>query len=298
MVKYLRLLLWIYKYGFINLFYRFNNKKSIQIKESKSFPPGGTSIADSDLFGAFPTLCGLAAEDDQIFSTFRRYEIFLKVVDFVRMEQGFLYIDEILKHELGGVNISNNYKKTLKSIDSVGKPKKYRFNGHGIYSPNALKYLKVYLDLRKLFGDLSNFKLTEIGVGFGGQASVINQLNKPISYHLYDIPPVLNLASRVLNKLNLGGNFHLMDGRQPEFFNSDLLISNDAFSELSREIQDKYLKNVVINAKRGYITWNSWSSTHLGGYSLAELVRVIPNSQIIPEQPLTGKENAIIVWGL
>jgi hypothetical protein len=265
MVKYLRLLLWIYKYGFINLFYRFNNKKSIQIKESKSFTTGGTSIADSDLFGAFPTLCGLAAEDDQIFSTFRRYEIFLKVVDFVRMEQGFLYIDEILKHELGGVNISNNYKKTLKSIDSVGKPKKYRFNGHGIYSPNALKYLKVYLDLRKLFGDLSNFKLTEIGVGFGGQASVINQLNKPISYHLYDIPPVLNLASRVLNKLNLGGNFHLMDGRQPEFFNSDLLISNDAFSELSREIQDKYLKNVVINAKRGYITWNSWSSTHLGG---------------------------------
>ena len=83
----------------------------------------------------------------------------------------------------------------------------------------------------------------------------------------------------------------------PEYFNSDLLISNDAFSELSREIQDLYLKNVVLNAKRGYITWNSWSSTYLGGYSLAELVRVIPNSQIIPEKPLTGKENAIIVWG-
>ena len=113
MVKYLRLLLWIYKYGFINLFYRVNNKKSIHIKESKRFIPGGTSIADSDLFGAFPTLCGLAAEDDQIFSKFRRYEIFLKVVDFVRMEQGYLYIDEILKHELSGVGISNDYKKSL-----------------------------------------------------------------------------------------------------------------------------------------------------------------------------------------
>ena len=297
MAKYLRLVLWIYKYGFINLFYRVSSKKSIQIKESKSFIPGGTSIADSDLFGAFPTLCGLAAEDDQIFSKFRRYEIFLKVVDFVRMEQGYLYIDEILKHELSGVGISNDYKKSLKSVDSVGKPQKYRFNRHGVYSPNALKYLKVYLDLRSLFGDLSSFKVTEIGVGFGGQASIINQLNKPFSYHIYDIPPVLNLASRVLNKLNSGGNFHFMDGRHPEYLNSDLLISNDAFSELSREIQDLYLKNVVLNAKRGYITWNSWSSTYLGGYSLAELVRVIPNSQIIPEKPLTGKENAIIVWG-
>ena len=297
MKKYLRLVLWIYKYGFINFFYRVANKKNIQIKKSKSFIPGGTSIADSDLFGEFPTLCGLAAVDDKIFSKFRRYAIFLKVVDFVRMEQGYLFIDEILKHESNKAGISDNYKKSLKSVDSVGKPKKYRFNRHGVYSPNALKYLKVYLDLRNLFGDLSSFKISEIGVGFGGQASVINQLNKPISFHLYDIPPVLNLTSRVLNKLHSGGNFYFMDGRHPESFNSDLLISNDAFSELSREIQDQYLEKVVLNARRGYITWNSWSSTHLGGHSLAEIVRLIPNSQIMPEKPLTGKENAIIVWG-
>jgi putative sugar O-methyltransferase len=182
-------------------------------------------------------------------------------------------------------------------MDSIGGPRKYKFKSYGVYSPNALKYLKVYLELRSLFGDLSKFRIAEIGVGFGGQAIVIYQLNKAFSYHLYDIPPVLKLANKVLNSLNLNNKFYFMDGIHPESLNSDLLISNDAFSELSRKTQDDYIEKVVLNSARGYITWNSWSSSHLGGYKLADLVRLIPNSQIFPEKPLTGQENAIIVWG-
>ncbi|MBM3939264.1 MAG: hypothetical protein FJ333_11520 [Sphingomonadales bacterium] len=103
--------------------------------------------------------------------------------------------------------------------------------------------------------------------------------------------------NKVLNSLNLNGEFYFMDGIQPKHVKSDLLISNDAFSELSRKTQDDYLEKVVSYASRGYMTWNSWSSNHFGGYNLADLIRLIPNSQIIPEKPLTGPENAIIVWG-
>ena len=67
--------------------------------------------------------------------------------------------------------------------------------------------------------------------------------------------------------------------------------------ELNPEIQDLYLNNVILNSKRGYITWNYFSQYHYNGYSLADLVRIIPGSQIIPEKPLTSDTNAIIVWG-
>lgn len=215
------------------------------------------------------------------------------------MEQGFLYVDEILKlnSKIGVNGFTHDYKSALQVIDRIGGPKKYKFKSYGVYSPNALKYLKVYLQLRSLFGDLSKFRIAEIGVGFGGQAIVIDQLNKAYSYHLYDIPPVLKLVNKVLNSLNLNGEFYFMDGIQPQHVKSDLLISNDAFSELSRKTQDDYLEKVVSYASRGYMTWNSWSLNHFGGYNLADLIRLIPNSQIIPEKPLTGPENAIIVWG-
>jgi hypothetical protein len=77
----------------------------------------------------------------------------------------------------------------------------------------------------------------------------------------------------------------------------DLVISNYAFSELSRELQKQYLENVILPSKRGYITWNSSSVGHEKCYSIDELVRAIPNSRIKAEVPNTGVGNVIIFWG-
>lgn len=153
------------------------------------------------------------------------------------------------------------------------------------------------MDLRALFGSVKDFKIAEIGIGFGGQASLIHMLDKPISYSFYDLPPVLALASKFLDGLEIKSDFKFLDGRNPEKSTPDLLISNYAFSELSPKVQDVYLERVILNSTRGYITWNSLSADQLGGYSLANLIRLIPNSQIIPEKPNTSTNNALIVWG-
>jgi putative sugar O-methyltransferase len=157
--------------------------------------------------------------------------------------------------------------------------------------------LKVHTDLERNFGSLKNFTIVEIGIGFGGQASLISLLDKPLSYIYYDIPPVLELAQKFTKELNVPGNFTFIDGRNPKPSKPDLVISNYAFSELNRDVQDQYLKNVVLSSPRGYITWNNLSAENFGGYSLAELIRLIPNSQIHPEKPNTSESNAIIVWG-
>ena len=93
------------------------------------------------------------------------------------------------------------------------------------------------------------------------------------------------------------GEFKFLDGRNPVQSMPDLVVSNYAFSELSRGVQDIYLKNVILHSQRGYITWNSTSMYNSDAYSLADLVRLIPNSHIIPEQPNTAVDNAIIIWG-
>jgi len=33
------------------------------------------------------------------------------------------------------------------------------------------------------------------------------------------------------------------------------------------------------------------------GYSASEISKIIPNSEIIPEKPLTYKDNCVLVWG-
>jgi len=212
----------------------------------------------------------------------------------VSIEQGNLYISAILK--LGPW--SENFIEVLFKIDKVGKPRNFKFSPYGTFSPTLLGYLKVYKDLENYFGSLKNLNIAEIGIGFGGQARLISLLSPLLSYTCHDLLPVLELAQKFMKEINASGDFTFLDGRDPEPLDPDLVISNYAFSELNRNVQERYLNNVVLKSPRGYITWNNLSERTLGGYSLAELTRVIPNSQIRPENPNTSECNAIIVWGI
>jgi hypothetical protein len=83
-----------------------------------------------------------------------------------------------------------------------------------------------------------------------------------------------------------------------EIQNYDLVISNYAFSELPRSIQDVYLSKIILNSKKGYITFNEISPGYFNSYKREELIDIIPNSLIIEEKPLTHPKNCIIVWGV
>ena len=293
MRRFFSLLIWTARYGLVNLMHRLSNRTMFDIQVSEEFRVGNSSITDSEILASYPSLCGSAAKNSEIFKKFRSSRVLVEALDHVSIEQGNDYILEILKN----TSWSEKFTKVLVEIDKVGGPRKFKFRPYGTFSPTLLRYLKVYIDLEKNFGSLKNLNIAEIGIGFGGQASLISLLDKPLSYIYYDIPPVLELAQKFTKELDVPGNFTFIDGRNPKSSNPDLVISNYAFSELNRDVQDQYLKNVVLPSPRGYITWNNLSATILGGYSLAELVRLIPNSQIHPEKPNTSEGNAILVWG-
>jgi putative sugar O-methyltransferase len=285
---------WTAKHGLINLTHRLSHRQLFDIQAKDEFRVGDSSITDSSTLATYPSLCGSAARNFETFKKFRSSRVLVEALDHVSIEQGNSYISEILKSGPW----SEEFTKVLLQIDKVGNPRKFKFKPYGTFSPTLLRYLKVYKDLENNFGSLNTLKIAEIGIGFGGQASLISLLSNPSSYTLYDLPPVLELAQKFMNEIDAPGNFTFFDGRNPEPFDSDLVISNYAFSELNRDVQDQYLQNVVLKSPRGYITWNNLSEQTFGGYSLAELIRVIPNSQIRPEKPNTSECNAIIVWGI
>lgn len=294
MKRFLRLGTWIARHGLVNFKHRYSNRRMFDTPLSNNFPVGNSSITDSKVLATYPSLCGLAATNVEIFKKFRSAKVMVEALDHVSIDQGNAYLSEILSSS----SWSEIFTEVLTHIDKVGNPRKFKFNSYGTFSPTLLRYLKVYVDLEKNFGSLKNQKIVEIGIGFGGQASLIGLLDKPLSYKLYDIPPVLELATKFINELGVPGDFTFIDGRNPKPSNPDLVISNYAFSELNRDIQDQYLERVVLPSPRGYITWNNLSAESLGGHSLAELIRLIPNSQIYPEKPNTSESNAIIVWGV
>jgi hypothetical protein len=254
--------------------------------------PGDTSISDSHENLDFLKLCKLASEDQEIFSKFRSNKDFAKVLEHVDYWRGHLYAAKIRgkKPEIFLNDFIDRY-------ETIGGPLQYKFRSFPICSPSILRYISVQLELNEYFGNLHELIITEIGVGYGGQAVTTSHFAKPKLYNLYDLPEVLGLAEKFTSSLALPVIFKYYDGRNPKTIDSDLIISNYAFSELERTLQVLYLKKVLLQSRMGYITWNDLSMKRLGGLSVDELLSAIPGSEVLEENPSTASGNVVIVWG-
>ena len=248
-----------------------------------------TSISDST---AYVRVCELAVANPLIFSKFRRCLEYRLILEHVTVRFGKKYLKIALQNSM-----ALDFFAQIKLQNNVGNPVTFHFKTIGRTSPTSIRYLKVLCQLIELFGPLDDMRISEIGVGFGGQAHAIVANQNLKSYTLYDLPPVLDLTKKFLKNLADISNLKFIDGRNPEPTKSNLVISNYAFSELTRELQTMYLDKVISNAEMGYITWNELSYKELDGYSVSEILSLIPSSKILPEVPLTYPNNVIIVWG-
>lgn len=258
-----------------------------------------TSISDDH---SYPVVCYMAANSEHFFKKFRRDPIYNDVLEHVSQKQGQEYLDVINKNnKLTFTDTDwNNFFKN----DLYGNPVTFSYEISGQakeVSPTTLRYVKVLQDIVTLF-DTAQFKsIAEIGVGYAGECRLLTSyLSKVKTYSLFDLPEVLLLAEKYLGKFGKAtiDKILLVDGTQINTEgNYDFVISNYAFSELVRDVQDIYLEKVILKSSAGYITWNTLSYDVLGGYSLDELLEKIPDSSKIAEEPLTKENNCIIIWG-
>ena len=104
------------------------------------------------------------------------------------------------------------------------------------------------------------------------------------------------LAQTYLDNFVIHSTLEYKTMNELDYTNYDLLISNYAFTELARDVQEIYLNKVILNCKMGYITYNDINPDFYHSFKKEELLNLIPNSIMLEEKPLTHKNNCIIVW--
>ncbi len=248
-----------------------------------------TSLSDNQ---AYPQVCIEASNDYRAFNNFRRNPIYNQILEHVSVEQGSDYLLEISKDP----DIVTAMEK-FKPNDNYGNPRMHKYPTVGMISPSTLRYIKVLADIKTHFKTVDNLDICEIGTGYGGQCRIINAYYKPATYTLVDLQPALALAQRFLDNHILQSRliYQTMNELDNEAY--DLVISNYAFTELPRRIQDIYLSKIIMNSRRGYITYNEITPKEFNSYKSKELLAMIPGSAVIEEKPLTHPTNCIIVWG-
>ena len=251
-----------------------------------------TSITD---YVEYTDFCERAAADDGVFATFRRHPSYTPVLEHVTREQGRSYLAQIQR---ATPSLLEAGLKSYRSSERIGSPALYEYPGIGPISPTTLRYVKVLSDLTRLFGDLSQMSIIEIGVGYGGQCKIIGDTHRFKSYTLVDLEPCLHLAERFLSSFSVDNVQFRTSDQLDESHSYDLVISNYAFSELARHVQDEYVQKIIRRSARGYMTVNFISRLFgVDSYSIGELLGLHPTAAYAVEEPQTHPDNLILVWG-
>jgi len=240
-------------------------------------------------------VCRLATRCDGVFKSFKRNRHYSVVLEHVSEEQGREYLKAIKEED---EELLKNISK-FQENDLLGSPITFHYDV-GSFSPTTLRYVKVLADLKNIFGDLSGLDICEIGGGYGGQCKIISDVFDVSSYTIIDLETVIPLIRKYLERLGVKNVVYLTQDQITESIEFDLVVSNYAFSECIRPVQDHYFDKILTKAHRGYITYNFvGAANETSPYNKEEIVERLSRKhavRILDEKPRTAPTNFILVW--
>jgi hypothetical protein len=250
------------------------------------------SISDSS---NYRSTCKLAYENDDEFKNFKSNPHYNGILEHVSSEQGDLYLDYI------NINFPEFVSKIdrFKMNDIYGGSKLHNYPKIGDISPSTLRYIKVLSDLKSIFGDLNGKKIIEIGGGYGGQCFILNQIFGFKEYSIVDLDESLLLTGKYLKKLDVSHRCISIDEVRNLDEDFDLVISNYAYSEVSRDLQNLYWEKIIKKSKNGYLTLNFISHLfNIDSYNQEDLLLKFSekNPSILKEVPQTFEKNIILYF--
>lgn len=234
--------------------------------------------------------------NDIRFNNFRRNFSYSEIVENVTYFQGLAYINRIKQLDLGNFDYKAKHQN-----DSIGNPILFKYPEFGKISPTTLRYISVALEIKNRFGSDLTGDFVEIGGGYGGQISILADYFRINSYGVYDLCDVQNLIKKYLDSINKIKDVEFLNLETSKPKDWDLVISNYAFSELPRKLQEIYIDKVLLKSQRGYLIMNSgrenFTNRSVGKLNLKELQDLLPSFEVLEEMPKTGPDNYVIVWG-
>jgi len=250
-----------------------------------------SSISDTH---KYKNIIEKALNDNDIFKNFKQLSDYNEILEHTTKNQAIEYL-KIIKND--NKQLIQGFQK-FKDNDVFGNPRKNVFKDIGEVSPSTLRYVKVLSDIINIFGGFNNKNIVEIGGGYGGQCLIFSKYFSFNSYLLIDLKESLDLSKKYLNLNNIKNVIYKDISKLNETVEYDLLISNYAFTECNKKIQDIYIKKIINNSRNGYITANFISDIfNIESYNNNELINIINKNILINEEkPKTHNNNLILTW--
>ena len=195
-------------------------------------------------------VCNYAANSDEFFKQFKSHPAYRHVLEHVSYEEGQQYLKEIDIDYLDKL-------EEVKENDSLGSPVIYEYPSVGEISPTTIRYIKNTSDIINKFGT-SFDSIVEIGGGYGGLCKVISSFIKFEQYLLLDLEECNLLSRKYLSHFNLPTLSYRSEEIDEIDENFDLLISNYAFSECHKEVQQDYIERFIKKSNNFYIMHNNF----------------------------------------
>ena len=153
--------------------------------------------------------------------------------------------------------------------------------------------------MKNLFGDITGKKIIEIGAGYGGQCLVLNKLFTPSEYTIVDLDESSDLSKKYLKINDINPRVIKISEIDDINENFDIVISNYAYSELNKDLQDLYYDKIIKRSKNGYLTYNFISNLcNIDSYNREEVFNKFAEKRIkiLDETPKTFENNLIIYF--
>ena len=195
-------------------------------------------------------VCNYAANSDEFFKQFKSHPAYRHVLEHVSFEEGQQYLKEIDIDYLDKL-------EEVKENDSLGSPVIYEYPSVGEISPTTIRYIKNTSDIINKFGT-SFDSIVEIGGGYGGLCKVLSSFIKFEQYLLLDLEECNLLSRKYLSHFDLPTLSYRSEEIDEIDENFDLLISNYAFSECHKEVQQDYIKRFIKKSNNFYIMHNNF----------------------------------------
>lgn len=212
-----------------------------------------TPLANKKKLSRYEKFCEKAGKKPRLLKNFRSNPDFGFIVENVSRERGQDYLQRIVNHKYFDESQITHVKKN----DLVGNPNLERYKmPFGEISPNTLRYFLNALNIYNFTKNDSIKNVVEVGGGYGGLGRVLSCFISFCSYTIFDLQSVNKLQkSYIDNYQNIADKFSY-ESEPRKSLNSDLFISNYAFSELGEELQKLYYENLILKCKKAYLILN------------------------------------------